>query len=197
MRDLLDGQLDREAPMHNLDSICTDANVVVERRRLRGAEGGIEATLTPLDGDRFKIVVDPEPPGGWDRIDPAVRADLERQRHRFRVAHELGHTLFYDRSAGRPRRRVAVTRREEAFCDRFAQALLLPDGAVAKCAPSPGEVLRIQREYDVSLETCVRAFADMHGGVFFGLLVSKGAKRPVRAATMGVGDRPSSALVGG
>lgn len=178
-RQLLAGGTDPRVPLRDLDGLCAAAGILIDRRQLRGAAGGIEATLTPLDGDRFGVVVDPEPPGGWGRIGhPAVAADLERQRFRFRVAHELGHTLFYHRSGQRPRRRFAVTPREEAFCDRFARALLLPDAAVAECSASPAEVVRVQREYDVSLETCVRAFAEVHGERFFGLLVSKGASAP-------------------
>jgi hypothetical protein len=167
------------APLPDLDGFCAAAGVAVARLPLRAAAGGIEATLTPLDGDRFGVVVDPEPAGGWQRIDVRLRADLARHRYRFRLAHELAHTLFYDRSGARPRRRFSVTAAEEAFCDRYARALLLPDDALADRMVTPAEVLRVQREYDVSLELCVRAFADVHGRGFFGLLVANGPSAPV------------------
>ncbi|MFN2468673.1 MAG: ImmA/IrrE family metallo-endopeptidase [Gaiellaceae bacterium] len=109
---------------------------------------------------------------------PNLRADLDRHRYRFRVAHELAHTLFYARPGGRPRRRFAVTGQEEAFCDRVARALLLPDQAVLHRAPTPTALLCVQREYDVSLEMCVRAFAEVHDDVFLGLLVARGSSAP-------------------
>jgi uncharacterized protein DUF955 len=163
----------------DLDGFCAGAGVAVAHRRLRAAVGGVEATLTPLDGNRFGVVVDPEPAGGWPRIDVLLRTDLARQRYRFRLAHELAHTLFYDRSGTRPRRRFPVTAAEEAFCDRYARALLLPDDALANRIVTPAEVLRVQRQYDVSLELCVRAFAEVHSRGFFGLLVANGPSAPV------------------
>ena len=167
------------APLRDLDGFCATAGVTVARRPLRAAVGGIEATLTPRDGDRFSVVVDPEPAGGWQRIHVPLRGDLARHRYRFRLAHELAHTLFYDRSHGRPRRRFPVTAAEEVFCDRYARALLLPDHALADRMVTPTEVLSVQREYDVSLELCVRAFAEVHGRGFFGLLVANGPSTPV------------------
>jgi hypothetical protein len=166
-------------PLRDLDAVCGQLGIEVRRRTLRGAAAGVQATLAPLDDDRFSVAVDPEPAGGWERVADGVRDDLARHRHRFLLAHELGHTLFYERSgAGRPRRRFSVTAAEEEFCDRFARALLLPDGAVAGHCPTPGDVLRVQRRYDVSLELCVRAFAEVHGERFFGLLVVKETGTP-------------------
>jgi Zn-dependent peptidase ImmA (M78 family) len=81
---------------------------------------------------------------------------------RFRVAHELGHTLFYERSPNqRPRRVRRGGSREEVFCDRFAQALLLPDDVLRRCGTA-ARLVRLQGEYDVSLEVAVRAYAELH-----------------------------------
>lgn len=132
-----------DAPLLDLDAVCDIAGIEAQPARLRGADGGIEAALTPLPDNRFAACVDAEPRGGWARFDPRIRARLEPQRYRFRVAHEIAHTLFYVRSGHRPRRRFPVSRREEAFCDRFAQALLLPDFVVASGAPTPARLLQL------------------------------------------------------
>jgi hypothetical protein len=50
-------------------------------------------------------------------------------RARFTVAHELGHTLFYDLNVPKPRRRVPRTFNnafEEHLCSNFAGELLIP-----------------------------------------------------------------------
>lgn len=179
IRWLLSDRAPAYAPLLDLDPVCATLGIIAERRTLRGAAGGVEATIAPLDGNQFRVVVDPEPAGGWERVDEAIQEDVARQRYRFRLAHELCHTLFYDRSGIRPTRRFSVTRREEAFCDRFARALLLPDVALSGCDATPAEVLRIQREYDVSLELCLRAFAEVHAGGVFALLLARRGGAPV------------------
>ncbi len=120
-----------DAPLLDLDAVCAIAGIEVQPARLRGAAGGIEAALTPLPGNRFAVSVDAEPRGGWARFDPGIPRPARAAALPIRAAHEIAHTLFYVRSGDRPRRRFPVSRREEAFCDRFAQALLLPDRVVA------------------------------------------------------------------
>lgn len=167
-----------DAPLLDLDAVCAIVGVEAQPAMLRGAAGGIEAALAPLPGNRFAVSVDAEPRGGWARFDPVIRARLEPQRYRFRVAHEIGHTLFYLRSGDRPRRRFPVSRREEVFCDRFAQALLLPDCVVASDVATPARLLELQERYDVSLEMCARAFAELHGGLLVALLIAKDVSPP-------------------
>jgi Zn-dependent peptidase ImmA (M78 family) len=68
-----------------------------------------------------------------------VTRSASTNRGHFTVAHEIGHTLFYDSSLVPPRRlderpqrslrapsARALLNREEAFCDEFASELLLP-----------------------------------------------------------------------
>lgn len=131
----------------------------IREAELGASRGGLQGMLVPLPEDRFRIAIDPTPKGGWDAggdadIDPAMR----NHRVRFRVAHELGHILFYRRSRGaRPSRAfVAGTAEEEAFCDEFARHLLVPyrEGRVR----AEG-VVEAHQAYDVSLEVAARTAA--------------------------------------
>jgi hypothetical protein len=89
-------------------------------------------------------------------------------RLRATVAHELGHTLFYDGARRPPVRVLARSEeyrmREEVLCWDFARELLLPRGlfeSEAKTIPSPEEVIRLGRKFCVSTHlVCRRAFYD-------------------------------------
>ena len=65
--------------------------------------------------DGFQIIVNP---------------DIEYTRERTTIAHEIGHTLFYDPSYAPPRKVYAADfsqrKREEWVCFAFARSLLLP-----------------------------------------------------------------------
>lgn len=143
----------------DLDELCRLGGFRVRERRLGGARGGLEGVLAPARGDRFEIHVDPEPPGGWSRIPAAVRQSLRRQRLRFRVAHEVAHSFFYDRDGDVPRRRLGDSLRQEEFCDRFAAELLLPGVAVASTAQTARAVFELSTQFDVSLQLAARSFA--------------------------------------
>jgi hypothetical protein len=153
-----------DEPLRNFRRLASRGRFEISEETLSAAAGYDEALLIPLDGDRFAICIDPTPRGGWHRIRPHLRTALRRQRFRFRVAHEIGHTLFYDRGGDRPRRLFDGSEREERFCDEFARSLLLPTNAARKCPPTPAAVLRLQQEYDVSLEVAVRAVAAAEPG---------------------------------
>ena len=178
LRASIDGDDARHRPLPHLDAFCAATGMVITTASLRGAAGGVQATIAPLHGDRFHVVVDPEPLGGWSRFESSVRDDLRRQRYRFRLAHELAHTFFYDRSGAEPRRRILLTKQEEIFCDHFARGLLLPDEALRGCKLSPRSVIALQQRFDVSLETAVRGVAAVRSDVFLGLLVANGAHAP-------------------
>lgn len=90
---------------------------VVELRRLRAAEGGVEACTVPCAKNEFRIWVDDRPCGG-DKGEGRF-SDLVL----FRLAHEVAHTLFY-RPGSPPSRTLSADRAEEEFCDEFALALL-------------------------------------------------------------------------
>ncbi len=124
--------------------------------------GMVQADLCPDIGrDRFRLRVDPEPPGGWGETVGAARERLARHRLRFRVSHELGHTFFYERRKGKgPTRARRWTSNEEAWCDEFARSLLVPRTAAAALPATADSVFRLQGRFDVSLEVAARALAD-------------------------------------
>jgi hypothetical protein len=131
----------------------------LEIRKLRSAEGGLQALLLPCARGRFRLLVDSEPRGGWHSVEPALRDELARHRTRFRIAHELAHSFFYERVAEGPRRRVADSEQQERFCDEFARALLVPPEVPARLAASPEDIVHVHRVYDVSVEVAARVFA--------------------------------------
>ena len=149
-----------ESPrLGDLHALCRTGRFRVIERQMGGHSGGSEAVLLPQPGNRFHIWVDPAPRGGWDRIAPSLRNDLRRHRLRFRVAHEIGHSLFYRRSGGEPCRILGDSAEQERFADDFARALLVPAGLASGVPPTPGGVLGLQVRCDVSLEVAVRGFA--------------------------------------
>jgi hypothetical protein len=79
-----------------------------EITRIRDLEGG--ARLIPLRGG-FQVL---------------VSETLESNRARVAIAHELAHTLFYDRQTEAPKRLIAPSNAEEHFCADLARRLLAP-----------------------------------------------------------------------
>lgn len=133
---------------------------VVVTDELRSDVGGAEAMLVPVSNDAFSILVDPRPLGGWPHVSEADRVVLERRRLRFRTAHELGHVLFYSRSSGgAPHRRSMPSPAEEAFCDRFAAALLLPPSLLHDGLPSAELAYSLAARFDVSVHLVARSIA--------------------------------------
>lgn len=166
LRRSLFGGGDALAPLGDIRKICRRGRFRLLERRLGGARGGLEAVLAPAKGDRFEIHVDPEPFGGWGSVPPDMRVMLRRQRLRFRVAHEMAHSFFYDREGAVPCRRLAGSRRQEDFCDRFAAEFLLPSEAVRAVEGSAKNLVDLAERFDVSLQVAVRSFAGQwEGGV--------------------------------
>ena len=92
----------------------------VRDRRLSASAGGTEAVLAPMLKGGFTILVDPD--AGWKG---SGRRAAPLPQRRARIAHELGHALFYE--CGKPpSREDAPGSTEEWFCDAFAAALLVP-----------------------------------------------------------------------
>lgn len=145
--------------------LCALARAKLQIARLSAREGGQEALLVPLSGDRFGISIDPTPSGGWQKIPVKIRAELKRHRVRFRAGHELGHALFYRRGADRPRRHVYDSPAQEGFCDLFSRELLVPRSLADQARPTPRALLKLRAECDVSLELAARAVAAAQPGL--------------------------------
>jgi hypothetical protein len=163
------GQRFAEEPMLDLSDVCEAARVTVREALLSGERGGQEALLTPLGDDRFAITVDATPRGGWRCVEGRMQEELRRHRVRFRVAHELAHTLFYWRHGDRPRRHLLDSASQERFCDAFSRALLVPPAVAARMPVNTGSIVDLQETFDVSLEVAARALAAAHPRAFVGL----------------------------
>lgn len=154
-----------DAPVTDLSPFCRAAGASVRESVLSAAAGMQEASLVPVGGDRFAISVDPEPRGGWSRRRSAeLNRMVARHRARFRIGHELAHTLVFWRGSDVPRRHLHDSPQQEAFCDTFAGFLLAPPGAARGLAPTVAGLLELQCRFDVSLEVAARVFAYAHPG---------------------------------
>lgn len=89
-----------------------------------------------------------------------IAADWPGDRQRFTLAHELGHLLL----RGRLRSRALD---DEKACNRFAGAFLLPAAAARERLGerrdklTQAELLRLKREYGLSMAGCVHRAADL------------------------------------
>lgn len=198
VREQVLGWTNWQAPLENLDDVTGLGPFRIEKTRLRAAAGGLEALLIPEESGYFRILVDPEPPGGWrPSLDAELVAEIARHRIRFRLAHELGHSFFYGRTARGFHRYVSDSPEQERFCDEFASALLLPPEVVAQAEPTASEIVRLHQEYDVSVEMAARAVTAAHGDrLACWILIARDADSPptrqwVSEATYCVDRRPS------
>lgn len=107
-----------------------------------------DARIIPVGGRGLRIEFNPNRPRG---------------RMRFSVAHEIGHTLFPD--CAETIRTRGPTEREDSWqlellCNLAAAEILMPIGTAVGLEHEPvriDNVLRLQREYDVSTEAiCLR-----------------------------------------
>ncbi|HEV7769439.1 MAG TPA: ImmA/IrrE family metallo-endopeptidase [Solirubrobacterales bacterium] len=117
----------------------TKTPVPVDRLALR--LGVDRIVRKPLDGDDGRVgVLD-------GRLVVWVRPDAPLVRRRFTVAHEIGHLLLADPSLDqRAIRRARGSDTEERFCDRFAEALLMPaDRLRAMYSDQPQDLDTLQR----------------------------------------------------
>jgi Zn-dependent peptidase ImmA (M78 family) len=102
-----------------------------------------------------------------------IRPNLSGVRRRFSIAHEIGHTLFYNGC----RHQVGTVSRaeidaEEFICDRFASALLMPVCATRDlfggfCLGSPWDACKrfedAARRLNVSLPALISRMAQLQG----------------------------------
>ncbi|MEW6216351.1 MAG: ImmA/IrrE family metallo-endopeptidase [Candidatus Bipolaricaulota bacterium] len=129
---------------------------IMSERRVRSIDvaplSGADGRLVP-DGEGFRIL---------------VSQDTGEVRRRATIAHELGHTFFFDLRSGRPERlprsRGRASRfhvREEDICWAFAAELLMPQGLVEELPALHNRSLletaeRIAARCRVSLEFALR-----------------------------------------
>ncbi len=159
-------------PLLDLEARLTEHRLWVRSARLFPERGGPQALLIPLAEDGFRIPVDPTPHRGWDDVEGPLRKPLYRQRRRFLVAHELAHSLFYERMAGqRPNRATPLSETEERFCDEFACWLLLPRAALEGRPSSASAIFDLHRDFDVSVEVAARALTGANPELWAAIVV--------------------------
>ncbi len=115
-----------------------------------------DAHTLPLGPSRFKIEYNPNKP---------------RARKRFSVAHELAHTLFPDCGEAIRKRKRTLGRSEdewqlELLCNIAAAEFLMPIGFgsdLEKEHVSVENILRLQKQYDVSTEAISHRLANITG----------------------------------
>jgi hypothetical protein len=97
----------------------------VQVRPLDAPENGLQAAMAPTE-DGFVFVADDRPtPRQAEACESETSEQLARALVNLRLAHELGHVFFYDRSCPAARM-TPVSPAEEDFCDTFAEALVGP-----------------------------------------------------------------------
>lgn len=136
----------------------SEADLAVDR-------GGQEAMMFPGAKGRLYIRVDSRPKQPWGTQNLTLQAQTRRHRLRFRVAHEVAHSFFYDRTGRSQKRSRRSTPAEERFCDLFAGALLIPTQAVAGTCPDAERVIQLHEFFDVSVEMAARRVAEVHAGL--------------------------------
>jgi predicted transcriptional regulator len=99
-----------------------------------------------------------------------VNQDHSKQRQRFTIAHEIGHTFFFElpeyqnKSQFRLRdENLGIAGRpssEEYLCNYAASELLMPyrqfSTLIRESGPSSAGLIRMARSFDVSLQACAR-----------------------------------------
>lgn len=116
------------------------------------SQGPVDGVLAPTK-DGFQI---------------RIRQDLEGVRGRFSLAHEIGHTFFYDLQGTPPVRLVqnrwgsSAYHKEEDICHAFAASLLMPASLVAEFLARTQQVRALHRirdmarVFEVSIECAAR-----------------------------------------
>ena len=96
----------------DLEAVCARLDIAVEEREM------IPEAVMQVAGGRFQIFLQSN-----FRHTPVARL-----RQRFSLAHELGHTLFYDRENGaiRPRKDSPRGDNLEHACHKAASMILIP-----------------------------------------------------------------------
>lgn len=141
-----------ESPPINLDPVTTLFDVRVSRRR--NLLDNISGQLVPRK-DGFEIIV------------AEGTATHLSTRWRFSIAHELGHTLFFSHGPRGPERIFPkqirplspLFKKEEALCDSFAAALLVPKIVLAcfhSRSPTLAQVIHASLRFEVMPDVMFR-----------------------------------------
>lgn len=133
----------------------------------RVCEAGLfRVVRTAKTGDRDAYLV-PRSTAGFDVVvrDGVERTKaLARRRLRFALAHEVGHSFFFNRRLVPHDRVCEWTDSEELFCNRFASELLVPSAEVSDLPWTPGSLRLIRDRYDVSLQAAAMSAVVHHPG---------------------------------
>lgn len=154
----------------DLKAICAAGGFHTRFASMSGNSKKHEAFLVPKPDGRFVILVDP-------LVGSAMSQVTRRHRFRFRIAHEIAHSFFYDRRHHPARRISNSSKDEEMFCDRFASALLIPRQTTAAVPAKPHSVFKLRSVFDVSAQVAARALAISHPDVsVVGMIFSANAR---------------------
>ncbi len=139
----------------DLASVCAQVGAVVEEREMIP-----EAAMQVTDG-LFRIYLQSN----------FIEAQGSKMRRRFSLAHELGHTLFYEQQDGelKPRRDTPRGDSLEAACHKAASMILVPSKMLKselRIQPptNANSVVELANRFDVSTEVMLRRLNEF--GVF-------------------------------
>ncbi len=137
----------------DLRKICVAGGFHLRQTKFRSGTSEHDALLVPKKDGTFVILVDP------NRRGRPIGRETARHRARFRVAHEIGHSFFYDRTWCPAKRISPLSPEEEEFCDNFAFSLLIPHAVSLSYPCEPASIFDIQDKYDVSVKASARALS--------------------------------------
>lgn len=105
-------------PAKDVFELATELDIPIRLCELAAKRDGLQACLVPDFDHPFEIFCDTWSEPGQD--DPIPK----------RIAHELGHTFFYDWTKCPPTHVTKPSTEEEEFCNRFATELVARLGEV-------------------------------------------------------------------
>jgi len=104
--------------------------------------------------------------GGFSVI---LNSEHNQTRKRTTLAHEIGHTLFFDISVMPPKRIITYSKSEEWLCYDFGRCLLMPSKFVKKYVskykrtPTPQKIIDLTNLFEVSKDLFLRRITqDFH-----------------------------------
>ncbi len=112
-------------PATDVFELAEELDIPIRFCELDAKRGGLQACLVPNFDHPFEILCDT-----WS--EPAQDDPIPQ-----RIAHELGHTFFYDWTKCPPMHVTRPSIEEEEFCDRFAERLITNLGKLIVCDLRP------------------------------------------------------------